>query len=96
MLRQGSWRRREQVNDPKQPSLFKEMLAFAGWNVWGNLAAILFSQGLNFLLNMFFGPVVNAARAISTQVQSAIFQFSANFQTALESADYEDLRLRTI
>lgn len=83
MLRQGSWRRREQVNDPKQPSLFKEMLAFAGWNVWGNLAAILFSQGLNLLLNMFFGPVVNAARAISTQVQSAIFLFSANFQTAL-------------
>lgn len=63
--------------------LFKEMLGFAGWNLWGNLAAILFSQGLNMLLNVFFGPTVNAARAISVQVQSAVHQFSTNFQIAL-------------
>lgn len=64
-------------------SLFREMLGFAGWNLWGNLAAILFSQGLNLLLNMFFGPVVNAARAVAVQVQGAIHQFSMNFQMAL-------------
>lgn len=64
-------------------SLFREMLGFAGWNLWGNLAGILFSQGLNLLLNMFFGPVVNAARAVAVQVQNAIHQFSANFQMAL-------------
>lgn len=63
--------------------LFKEMLSFAGWNLWGNLAAILFTQGLNMLLNVFFGPVVNAARAIAIQVQGAIQQFSVNFQMAL-------------
>lgn len=63
--------------------LFKEMLGFAGWNLWGNLAAILFGQGLNILLNMFFGPAVNAARAVSVQVQGAIQQFSSNFQMAL-------------
>lgn len=64
-------------------SLFKEMLSFAGWNLWGNLAAVLFTQGLNMLLNVFFGPVVNAARAVAVQVQSAIQSFSANFQMAL-------------
>ena len=64
-------------------SLFTEMLGFAGWNLWGNVAAILFSQGLNMLLNVFFGPVVNAARAVAVQVQGAIQQFSANFQMAL-------------
>lgn len=63
--------------------LFTEMLGFAGWNLWGNLAGILFGQGLNILLNMFFGPAVNAARAVAVQVQSAIHQFSTNFQMAL-------------
>jgi len=63
--------------------LIKEMFSFAGWNLWGNLAGVLFSQGLNMLLNMFFGPVVNAARAVAVQVEGAIMQFSSNFQTAL-------------
>ncbi len=64
-------------------SLFKEMTGFAGWSMFGNLASVLFSQGLNMLLNVFFGPVVNAARAVSVQVQSAIQQFVGNFQMAL-------------
>ncbi len=63
--------------------LFREMLGFAGWNLWGNCAAILFTQGLNIMLNMFFGPAVNAARGIAVQVQGAIAQFSGNFQMAL-------------
>lgn len=63
--------------------LFKEMTSFAGWSMFGNLAAVLFGQGLNMLLNVFFGPVVNAARAVSVQVQSAIQQFVGNFQMAL-------------
>lgn len=67
----------------RKKSLFKEMLFFAGWNLWGNLASILFTQGVNILLNMFFGPVVNAARAVSVQVQSAINHFSTNFQMAM-------------
>ena len=64
-------------------SLFKEMLSFAGWNMWGNLAYVVSAQGLNLLLNKFFGPVANAARAISVQVQSAMSQFAGNFQQAI-------------
>ena len=64
-------------------SLFKEMTGFAGWSMFGNLAGVLFGQGLNMLLNVFFGPVVNAARAVSVQVQGAIQQFVGNFQMAL-------------
>lgn len=63
--------------------LFLEMTGFAGWSMFGNLSAVLFNQGLNMLLNVFFGPVVNAARAVSVQVQSAIQQFVGNFQMAL-------------
>lgn len=64
-------------------SLFKEMTGFAGWSIFGNLSSVLFGQGLNMLLNVFFGPVVNAARAIAVQVQTAIQQFVGNFQMAL-------------
>lgn len=63
--------------------LLKEMAGFAGWSFWGNLAGILHTQGLNMMLNIFFGPIVNAARAIAVQVQGAILQFVCNFQTAL-------------
>lgn len=63
--------------------LLKEMGSFAGWNMWGNIAWILFTQGINILLNIFFGPVVNAARGVAVQAQGTIMQFSGNFQTAI-------------
>ena len=63
--------------------LLKEMTKFAGWNIWGNLAATLFGTGLNLLLNVFFGPVVNAARGIAVQVETAVAQFSTNFLMAV-------------
>lgn len=63
--------------------LFKEMIEFAGWSMFGNLSAILYGQGLNILLNVFFGPVVNAARAVALQVQNAIQSFVGNFQMAI-------------
>ena len=62
--------------------LFKEILSFAGWNLWGSGSYALFTQGLNILLNMFYGPIVNSARGLAIQVQSAVSIFSANFQTA--------------
>lgn len=63
--------------------LFKEMTSFAGWSLFGNLAAVAFTQGVNILLNIFFGPVVNTARAIAVQVQHAVQGFISNFQMAL-------------
>lgn len=63
--------------------LFSEMLHFAGWSMFGNLAYVGYTQGVNILLNMFFGPVVNAARAIAVQVQGTIINFCNSFQTAL-------------
>lgn len=58
-------------------------MGFAGWNLIGNCASILSTQGVNILLNIFFGPTVNAARGVAVQVQNAVLQFSQNFQTAL-------------
>lgn len=66
-----------------EPKLFKEMFSFAGWGLFGQLASMGSTQGVNVLLNVFFGPTVNAARGIAVQVQSAVTQFSINFQTAV-------------
>ena len=63
--------------------LFKEMASFAGWSLWGNLSSSLSSYGLNIVLNMFFGPIVNAARGIAYQVQSAIVSFGSSFLVAV-------------
>ena len=64
-------------------SLFKEMLSFAGWNLWGGVSNIMYTHGVNLLLNLFFGPTVNAARGIAIQVQNAISLFANSFQMAI-------------
>lgn len=62
----------------------KEMLAYSGWCSYGHIAVVGYTHGLNILLNLFFGPVVNAARAIAVQVQGAIVGFCNNIQTAID------------
>ena len=43
------------------------MLSYSGWSLWGSMAYVLKDQGVNMALNIFFGPVVNAARGITYQ-----------------------------
>lgn len=64
-------------------SMFKEMMAYNGWSISSQISANFVNQIMNLLLNMFFGPVVNAARAVSYQVQTNISKFVVNFQIAL-------------
>ena len=66
-----------------EQSLLKQMFGFAGWNFIGASSAVLRDQGGNLILNLFFGPVVNAARGIASSVNNAICGFSGNFMTAL-------------
>ena len=62
--------------------LFKEMLSFSGWSLFGSLATMSSNQGLSIVLNMFYGVIVNAAMGVAGQVSSAITQFATNFQIA--------------
>lgn len=55
--------------------LLKNMVTFSGWNFLGTFACMMREQGLNLVLNQFFGPVVNAARGIAYQVSSALQGF---------------------
>lgn len=63
-------------------SLIKEMAFFSSWNLVGAIGCSVNGQGINVLLNMFFGTVVNAARGVAFQVNSILVSFSRNFQVA--------------
>lgn len=63
--------------------LLKGLFFFSGWMLSGTITNMLSTQGVNFLINMFFGPVLNAARAVAMQVYAAVNSFVANFMTAM-------------
>lgn len=63
--------------------LYKKLISFSGWSLFGNIAGVARGQGLNVLLNVFFGTVLNAAYGITLQVQSAVQIFVYNFQLAV-------------
>lgn len=65
-----------------EKKLFKEIVGYSGWNLFGALATVVNNQGINIILNLFFGPVVNTARAIAFRISSTINQFVLNFMTA--------------
>lgn len=64
-------------------SLIKEMSGFAGWSFFGNGAYMLNTQGVDMLINIFFGVTLNAAKGVASQVQNAVMQFVGNFTVAL-------------
>lgn len=72
-----------QCNNQFDKNLLKEMFNFSMWQFLGNAATILRTQGLNILLNLFFGPIVNAAKGVANQVLNAITGFVLNFMMAL-------------
>lgn len=63
--------------------ILKDIMKFIGWSSYGGFSMLGYTQGLNILLNVFFGPVQNAARGIAIQVENVIKQFRGNFQMAV-------------
>lgn len=61
--------------------MFKEMLSYSGWNVFGSIAYTLRDQGVNLVLNAFFGTIVNAARGVTNQVNGALMGFVGSITT---------------
>ena len=78
----------------------RSMFSFSGWSLIGLLAQTLKTQGINIVLNLFFGPVVNAACGVSYQVLNAVNQFIQSFQTSFRpqltksyaSGDYDYMK----
>lgn len=63
---------------------YKDFIRFSGWSFFGSIANVSANQGVNVLLNMFFGVTVNAAMGITNQVNAALNSFVSNFQTAFK------------
>lgn len=87
----------------KDQKLYKTLISYSGWSLFGNIAGVAQGQGVNIILNIFFGPVLNAARGIAIQVQSALQAFVSNFQIAVNpqiikyySADNKDYLLSLV
>lgn len=78
-------------------SLIKDMLSFSFWDLYGNASVLARTQGVNILLNLFFGALINAASGIAMQVQSAVMSFAGSALAAVKpqivksyaSGDYE-------
>ena len=64
-------------------NLFKDILGFSSWSLYGGLASVGSNQGVNIILNIFFGAIVNAARGIAFQVNSAVSSLYASFSQAV-------------
>ena len=62
--------------------LYKEMANYTGWNTIGAFAFMSHNQGINILLNLFYGTVVNASRGIAFAVSGYVSSFISNFQSA--------------
>lgn len=62
---------------------YKELISYSGWNLFGNIAAVARNQGSNILLNIFFGPIVNAAYGLALMVQGITGSFISNIQVAV-------------
>lgn len=75
---------KETVTKPKfDKKIFFQIFSFAGWVSIGALAYSCYTIGLNILLNIFFGPVVNAARGVAFRIQEIVNNFCINVQAAL-------------
>lgn len=56
----------------KKKILYKELFSFSGWSFYGALAGVGMTQGSTIILNVFFGPIINAAFGIANQIYNAI------------------------
>lgn len=65
------------------PELFKQLSGYTGWNLFGSISGMLATQGQNILLNIFFGPLINASKGIADRVRNVIGGFSVNLYMAV-------------
>lgn len=67
-----------------EKAVFKQLASFVGINSFGVMSWTLGKNGINVVMNMFFGPAINGAKALATQLDRVIFQFGANIDTAIK------------
>jgi len=69
---------------PKEKKIYRELLSFSGWSLFGSLAGVGMFQVNTILINIFFGLTTSAARAISLQFNMAINSFVSSIVIAIK------------
>lgn len=64
-------------------TILKPILQFSGWDLFGNFSVMARNQGVNLVMNIFFGPIVNSAVGFSHTIGTSVLGFSNNFLTAI-------------
>lgn len=67
-------------------NMLKSIFSYSSWTLFGTLAGMCNTQGMNIVLNMFFGPIANAAYSVSSQIYHAAGMFANNFFVAVKPA----------
>jgi len=62
--------------------LFRQIFSFAGWSYLGSIAGIIHQQGINILVNLFFGTTINATQGVASQVKNGVNRLSCSFMVA--------------
>lgn len=65
-------------------SFFRPILSFSLWDLLGNLSVVARNQGIDVVLNMFFGPAINSAAGLAGTANGAVHGFATNFLTAIK------------
>lgn len=77
-------------------TIFKNLFSFSSWSLFGSIANLSAQQGLNILINIFYGVTVNAAAGIANQVSSNVYHFISNFQVAFNPQIVKNYALNKI
>lgn len=67
----------------KEKGIYKHLISFSGWSLFGSFANVGYQQGINIIINLFWGVALNAAVGIANQINSAVSSFVNGFQQAL-------------
>ena len=70
--------------------LFREIVSYSFWNLFGAVAGVARNQGLTIILNLFFNPIIITARSISVQINATLSNFGNNFITAIKPVIIKD------
>lgn len=74
--------------------ILKQLLSYSSWHFLGSMSSVLVQYGVNIIINLFFYPAINAARAITININSAITQLGTNVFVAVEPQIYKTYALR--
>lgn len=65
-----------------KPEKLRKMLSFTGWNLYYNASETIRLQGINIIINRFFGVVLNASCSLASMIQGVCWILGHNIVSA--------------